>query len=656
MGVIMNKTAYSLMTIKSVNEEKREIRGIATTISPDRMNDVVEPSGAKFQLPIPLLWQHKHDKPIGSVTEATVTEAGIEIVASIPKGVTEDIENYWSMIKSGLVRGLSIGFRPLEYSYMDDGGIKFTQWEWYELSAVTVPANADATIQLIKSIASGKDTASGEPYNAGNQTQSAASGKTKAVNLNPKKDENMSIQQQIKQFADKKAASMAQMSAIMQKAADEGRTLDGEEASQHDDLAAEVKSIDEHLKRLEAQATFEKQTAQPANTDPTFGAPQTKSHHIVIAPRHAEKGLAMAQVVRCLGQAGGNAFVALQVAESKKGALDPRVEHVLKAAVGAGSTSNSSWAGALVGDETSVYADFIEYLRPLTIIGQFGANGIPALRSIPFRVPLIGQSSGGEGYWTGESASIGLTQLDFQRSVLEPLKVGNIAVVTKELLANSSPSADALIRDQLAQALQGRLDADFINPAKAAVVGISPASILNGITGITSKGSDALAIDADVQNLFATFINANNAPTSGVWIMNANTALALSMMKNPLGSRIYPEMSMNGGRFEGLPAIVSQHVSAGLVALVNADDIYIGDEGGMSVDMSTEASLEMASDPSHNSGEPKATQLVSMFQTESVAFKAAREINWKRRRETSVAYLTGVKWGANVPAGAGDGG
>lgn len=154
------KRAYSLMEIKSVDEEKREIRGIASTITPDRMGDIVEPKGAKYQLPIPLLWQHKHEKPIGNVTEATVTDKGIEIVATIAKGVSEEIDNAWAMIKSGLVRGLSIGFKPIEYSFLDDGGVKFSAWEWYELSAVTVPANAEANIQLIKSIAESEGVSS----------------------------------------------------------------------------------------------------------------------------------------------------------------------------------------------------------------------------------------------------------------------------------------------------------------------------------------------------------------------------------------------------------------------------------------------------------------------------------------------------------------
>src|SRR5215475_10078588 len=64
---------YALFQIKSLDEEQRIIGGMATTPAPDRLNDVVEPRGAQFNLPIPLLWQHDSHQPIGHVTHAKVS-------------------------------------------------------------------------------------------------------------------------------------------------------------------------------------------------------------------------------------------------------------------------------------------------------------------------------------------------------------------------------------------------------------------------------------------------------------------------------------------------------------------------------------------------------------------------------------------------------
>jgi len=84
--------AYSLLEIKELDDEERVITGIASTPTPDRMADIVVPEGAQFALPIPLLWQHRSDQPIGQVIEAKITKAGIEIVAKIAKGVSEEID------------------------------------------------------------------------------------------------------------------------------------------------------------------------------------------------------------------------------------------------------------------------------------------------------------------------------------------------------------------------------------------------------------------------------------------------------------------------------------------------------------------------------------------------------------------------------------
>lgn len=164
------KKAYSLLQVKSFDAEERIIKGIASTPSPDRSDDIVDPNGAKFALPIPFLWQHMHSQPIGQVTEAVVTDKGIEVTVQIAKieeegKLKERVDEAWQSIKSGLVRGLSIGFRGIEVEDIPRSwGLHFKQWEWFELSAVTVPANSEASITEIKTISKSfeqKDTALG---------------------------------------------------------------------------------------------------------------------------------------------------------------------------------------------------------------------------------------------------------------------------------------------------------------------------------------------------------------------------------------------------------------------------------------------------------------------------------------------------------------
>lgn len=45
---MQNQRSYSLLTVKSVDEEAREITGIATTPSADAYGDIVEPGARSF--------------------------------------------------------------------------------------------------------------------------------------------------------------------------------------------------------------------------------------------------------------------------------------------------------------------------------------------------------------------------------------------------------------------------------------------------------------------------------------------------------------------------------------------------------------------------------------------------------------------------------
>jgi HK97 family phage prohead protease len=152
------RRAYSRIELKSINDDRRTFSGIATTPTADRVGDIVEPTGAQYSLPIPLLWQHDSGKPIGEISEVRASKAGIVIRGEVFKAtesrtLMERLDEAWESIKLGLVKGLSIGFMPLEAKPLKDkSGIHFLKWDWHELSAVTIPANAEASIQTIKSL------------------------------------------------------------------------------------------------------------------------------------------------------------------------------------------------------------------------------------------------------------------------------------------------------------------------------------------------------------------------------------------------------------------------------------------------------------------------------------------------------------------------
>lgn len=151
--------AYSLLTMKAVDEGRRTITGMASTPTVDRVGDVVEPMGARFKTPMPLLMYHDQRAPVGTVDFAKPTKDGIPFVASLPDvvepGTVQDrVNEAWHSLKYKLIAAVSIGFSPLAngVELLRSGGYRFTEWEWHELSLCAIPANPDAIISSFKSM------------------------------------------------------------------------------------------------------------------------------------------------------------------------------------------------------------------------------------------------------------------------------------------------------------------------------------------------------------------------------------------------------------------------------------------------------------------------------------------------------------------------
>jgi HK97 family phage major capsid protein/HK97 family phage prohead protease len=652
------KRAYSLFTIKSINEEQRVIEGIATTPSTDRMGDIVEPEGAQFKLPLPLLWQHNSREPVGEVIAAKATPDGITFQAQFAKilepGALKDrIDAAWQSVKYKLVKGMSIGFSPIESAQIKDTWAEhFLKWEWIELSCVTIPANVDATITTIKSADEALLAASGEKQSLVVRLSSAPGASGTRPNFPKGNPEMKTIAEQIASFEAKRAASRARMDEIMAKSADEGRTLNEAETQEYDTLDAEVKTVDAHLTRLKAhEASMVERAVEivPAKVDGPAAAAQVRAPSGIISVKsNVEPGIKMARYAMALLRAKGNLNDALSIAQNNKSCMDttPEVATVLKAAVATGDTTTAGWAAELVY-AANLANEFIEFLRPQTILGR-----IPNMTRIPFNVRIAGQNAGSSAFWVGQGQPVPVSKLGTTSTNLGIAKAAGLVAIDDELVRSSSPSAEMLVRNDLGKAISQFLDTQFLDPDIAAVANVSPASILNGVSPVAASGLDSAALRTDVQALFATWISANLDPSQGVWIMPPTQALAISLMLNPLGQQVYPGINLQGGELFGLPVITSMSAKlsgsptlGNIIALINAPEILLADDGQVTISTSSEASIQMLDNPTNEStGSTVATSVVSMFQTNSLAIKAVRFINWAKRRATAASWISGAAY------------
>lgn len=640
------KRAYSVLEIKAVDDGEGLITGIATTPSTDRMGDIVEPEGAMFKLPIPLLWQHDSRQPIGMVERAKVTKDGIEIVARIARGVSTRIDEAWTLIKAGLVRGLSIGFRGVESADIKGTwGVRFTKWEWLELSAVTIPANADASIASVKHF-----DAATRPRPAGARVVQLSPGAAGSSEPNRKGTGTMkTLAEQIAAFEAKRVAAVARQTEIMSKSAEEGRTLDAAEAEEYDGLTADIKGVDEHLVRMRAHQKNLQAAATPVPGAPSpdgTGMPDADGQRARDASRpymsvrsNSAPGHAFTKYAMLLLASHGNLMQAAEMAKHHC-KDDPRIELVLKAAVAAGTTTDSTWAAPLLPYQ-DMAGEFIELLRPMTILGKMA----PSMRQVPFNIRMARETAGATAGWVGQGKPKPVGKLSFDTVSLPWSKIAVIIALTEELVRFSSPSAVAVCQADMLKTIAQFMDEQFISPSVAISANVSPASVLNGVTATPSTGSTVAAIMTDVATLRNRFHIANSNMATAFWVMNPRTVDYLAMLRTAQDVFAFPSIEANGTWFRR-PIIASQSVSldygspsASYIALIDAAEVLLADDGQITLDVSREASVQMDSAPSDG-----AQSLVSFWQNNLVGLRAERYVHWLKRRSSAAYFIDGVTY------------
>lgn len=639
--------AHALIEFKSVDADARIIEGIASTPSPDRTGDVMVPEGAQFSLPLPLLWQHRADQPIGKVLSATVTKAGIKIRAQIAKGVLPFIDEAWSLIKAGLVPGLSIGFKAIDFTPIEkSGGYRIVKWAWLELSAVTIPMNAEATITAVKS-ADASDLARLGPGSRAVASRPAVAG------ISTKDSRTMTYSERLSAAQGELTQKTADLEALMAL-----ETLTDEQTAERDSLTSEIDRLTATVKSLSVLQRVSETKAEPVTSRVAPLVPGQKSGPVLVDEPKLPPGVAFARMALCT--------LAAQNETLKGRPTDPiqisrkwypnseRVQLAVKTAVAPATTTDSTWAGPLVYNET--IADFVDYLRPRTIIGQFGVGNIPSLNRVPFNMRQIAETSAMSGYWVGQGKPKPLTKAGYVAQTLGFAKVAAITVDTEELLRfanHPTISAETAMRDGLTRALVAKIDTSLLDPALAAVSGVNPASLTNGLSLGSSAGNTADDVRTDVLALIAAVSAIGLGTTRNVdvrdivLIMPPGVALALSLMYTTVGVRSFPDITVNGGTLAGFPVLVSNYAAqagyGNLVVAVVASEINLADDGQVTVDMSREASLEMNDAPTQSG--TTGVSLVSLWQDNLVAFRAERYINWGLRRSGVVAALQSVNWG-----------
>jgi len=153
-GLSYKAVGFELTQLKSSGAAGWTFTGYASTFgNVDEGGDVVMPGAFSDSLklrPAPrFLWQHQDAEPLGVVKSLTEDEHGLLGEWKISK--TTRGQDAYMLLKDGAIDSLSIGYRPTESGFTDEGIRLLKSVDLLEVSLVTMPMNEQAMVTGVKS-------------------------------------------------------------------------------------------------------------------------------------------------------------------------------------------------------------------------------------------------------------------------------------------------------------------------------------------------------------------------------------------------------------------------------------------------------------------------------------------------------------------------
>jgi hypothetical protein len=272
-----------------------------------------------------------------------------------------------------------------------------------------------------------------------------------------------------------------------------------------------------------------------------------------------------------------------------------------RAATGATTTADNIGAGLILPGTN----EFLALERARTVLGRLNR-----WRSVPLSDGYALATGGAVFSWVGEGAPVPVGRLAFSTASLPALKVGGLAIATKDLLRHASPAAEAAFRDELVNGAVAFLDSALLS-ADAASAGVSPAGLLAGVTATASTGDPV----ADLSTVLAEFTSLD-----GVAVVMSEANLVATALEAP--------GVIQNGTLAGIVPIIATSAAGTNVIAVHQPSVRFADEGRLQVATAQAAALEMDSEPTNDSATPTPTTLTSMWQTNSTALRLTRYLNW----------------------------
>lgn len=354
---------------------------------------------------------------------------------------------------------------------------------------------------------------------------------------------------------------------------------------------------------------------------------------LTAALRAKHPGRELAQFLYCVGKGALFGVDPSVTAQRFRAGVVP---NILKSAVAAGSASGSTWGGSL-SDWYTLTREWVRLVSAKTILGR-----LDAMR-VPFQTKTVVEPGVTAKYARAlPVASASLTNT----AKLDRLPIGCVTVFTRELFELWAPGTEQNLLRVLERALTRGADSAFIDVDSAAVAGERPASVLNGVAPLGSLTNTASGALSDIEDLLGAHVDAGSDGERIILAMHPSTCLALSILESTNGNRTFPNLGAFGGEILGVPVVTSVAcVRSGspterIVAALDGAKIVVADDDELEINTSTVATLEMDDAPTNDATTGTGANMVSLFQTHSLALKAVRTLNFQRAASSAVSWMT----------------
>jgi hypothetical protein len=308
--------------------------------------------------------------------------------------------------------------------------------------------------------------------------------------------------------------------------------------------------------------------------------------------------------------------------------MRPDLANRLKAAVSAGSTTDSSWALPLSEYQTLASA-FLESLRNWSAFDAMLAGG---MKRVPFRVRVGSTTVGLTGSTVSQASIKPISKLTLSASQIDETKVSCVIVLTEELARFASSTAGSLFETELSAAVAVQTDAEFISV------------LASGATTFASNGPTAEHARVDLRGMLNSITTSQR---SRLYLLTTSAvAKALSVLHTSSGDAAFPTLQYNGGSVSGITLLVSDGVPSGQMILVDATQIAAASEA-IRLDTSQDAVLNM--DTVGDSPISASTVMHSLWQHNEVGLRAERYIGIEKLTTTGVVVVTSVNFSGDSP-------